>query len=88
MGAFVYQRRNGVRPGADACEAACKRHACDLQQCLARLPVSAATARMDVNVCNVFMVKWDKCCDAVKAAAAARDAAATAATQPEAAAKG
>jgi hypothetical protein len=70
-GVFVYQRKNVERKGADACERACKRHACDMQQCIARLPVSAGTARMNVGVCNVYMDKWNKCCDAVKALQAA-----------------
>ena len=101
MGAFVYQRKNVARKGADACEVACKRWACELQSCIATLPVSASTARMDVSVCQVrchlsrqclfgwllllpskhlrrhsspffvlrqvFMDKWNKCCDTIKA---------------------
>ncbi len=70
-GVFVYQRKNVVRAGADACEVKCKRHACDLQMCVAKLPVEKATARMDLGACQVFMEKWNTCCDAVKAAAAA-----------------
>lgn len=96
MGAFVYQRKNVERKGADACEMACKRWACELQSCIATLPVAASTARMDVTVCQVrcqgsavvcggicskhsrchsspifrtqvFMDKWNKCCDTIKA---------------------
>jgi hypothetical protein len=70
--AFVYQRKNVARPGADACETACKRHACNLQECLARLPVSASSMRMDHTKCAQYMERWNVCCDAVKAAAAGK----------------
>ena len=68
---FVYQRKNTARPGADVCERLCKRHACDLQACLARLPVSAATARMDISKCDSFLQRFNVCCEAAKAAEAA-----------------
>ena len=68
---FVFQRKNTVRPGADICERLCKRHACDLQQCLAKLPVSAATARMDISKCDSFLQRYNTCCEAAKAGEAA-----------------
>jgi hypothetical protein len=68
---FVFQRKNTKRPGADICERLCKRHACDLQQCLAKLPVSAATARMDISKCDSFLQRYNSCCEAAKAAEAA-----------------
>lgn len=67
MGAFVYQRKNGVRDGADECERRCKRHACDLQQCVAKLPVAAHTHVMDLSPCNVFLDKYKTCCEHVNA---------------------
>jgi hypothetical protein len=68
---FVYQRKNSARKGADVCEVKCKRHACDLQACIATLHVSASTARMDLSKCDIFLQKYNTCCDAAKAAEAA-----------------
>jgi hypothetical protein len=70
MGAFVYQRSNKVRAEADDCEKRCKRHSCDLQACIATLPVEAGTSRLPIERCDVFLQKYNTCCEAVKAAAA------------------
>jgi hypothetical protein len=67
MGAFVYQRKNAVRDGADFCERRCKRWACELQVCIARLPAATHTLRMDLSKCDVFLEKYNSCCAAVKA---------------------
>ena len=66
----MYQRKNTTRPGADVCERACKRKACDLQACIAKLHVSAATARMDLSQCNSFLQRYNTCCEAAKGKAA------------------
>jgi hypothetical protein len=68
---FIYQRKNTAREGADVCERLCKRHACELQVCISKLPVSAATMRMDVTLCDSFLQRYNSCCDAAKAAEAA-----------------
>lgn len=70
MGAFVYQRKETVRDGADACERRCKRFACDLQVCVSKLPVEASTQKMDMARCEHHLAQYNRCCDAVKAEAA------------------
>lgn len=62
---FVFQRSNKPRAGATACEVSCKRHACNLQECLARLPTTVGSV-MDTSRCQHHMAAWNKCCDNVK----------------------
>jgi len=61
---FVYQRSSKTRDGADACEVSCKRHACNLQECIARLPTSVGSV-MDTSRCTHHMDAWNRCCDNV-----------------------
>ena len=67
MGAFVYQRKETVRAGADECERRCKRFACDLQVCISKLPAAAATQKLDMARCEHHLEQYTRCCDAVKA---------------------
>ena len=65
---FVYQQSNkGPRPGADPCEHACKPMACQLQKCIATLPVSQATGVMQLDLCRHWQDKWTACCDRILA---------------------
>ena len=69
----MYQRKNGVREGADECERRCKRWACELQTCIARLPAAAHTGVMDLSRCNVFLDKYNACCEHAKGEATSKD---------------
>ena len=68
---FVYQKKTTVRDGADVCERKCKRLACAIQVCLSRLPVNksrVAASTIDHAKCAADVYRYNKCCDAAKAA--------------------
>jgi hypothetical protein len=76
---FVYQQksRSTPREGADVCEIKCKRTACAIQKCLAKLPLSrssATNAGVDVSKCQYAVDAYDACCERVKRIEANRSA--------------
>lgn len=67
MAPFVYQQKNrAARAGAEVCEIWCKRAACNIQHCLARL-VPNHQGQIDQAQCAFVIDKYAKCCDAAVA---------------------
>mmetsp|Transcript_63034 Transcript_63034/g.199501 ORF Transcript_63034/g.199501 Transcript_63034/m.199501 type:complete len:83 (-) Transcript_63034:62-310(-) len=62
VGAFVYQRKNRVREGADICEIKCKKLACDIQSCFASI-VPSRSGVMAIEKCQFYQDRYNKCCE-------------------------
>ena len=57
---FVYQGSGKIqKEGADVCQRACKKFACDIQWCLSR-------NNYQQHKCENFVQKWNDCCEKAK----------------------